>query len=128
MNPSHEARVNVAGRIRNDEIGEFPIYLVKTGRLDRKVGTKPPADFIRYRLPDRTLPDVRDIVEHVIEHAMTLRANVVPVLRIERLARFRLQACMAQQLHAACSRRPSRLRRCSIAANASKMTRICGGL
>ena len=92
MHPSHEARVNVAGRIGNDEIGEFPIDLVKIGRFDRKVGTKPPADFIRYRLPNRTLPDVSDIVEHVIEHAMTLRANFVPVLRIERLARCRLQA------------------------------------
>src|SRR5438132_10554226 len=127
MNPPHEARVNVACRIGNDEIGEFAIDPVKTARLERKVGTKPPADFIRYRLPDRTLPDVSDIVEHVIEHAMTLRANVVPVLRIECLARFRLQTCIAQQLHAACSR-PWRLRRCSIAANASKMRRICGGL
>ena len=34
MNPSHEARVNVAGGIGNDEIGEFPIDLVKIGGLD----------------------------------------------------------------------------------------------
>ena len=50
------------------------------------------------------------------------------VRRIERLARFGLQASVAQQLHAACSRRPPRLRCCSIAANASKMICICGGL
>ena len=52
----------------------------------------------------------------------------VPRTRIERLARFGLQGCFAQRpCHAACSR-PSRARRDSIAANASKIARICGGL
>src|SRR5205085_4117577 len=122
MHPSHETRVNIAGCIRDDEVGEFPIYFVEIGRLTWKVVAKTCANAIRYRLPDRALPDVGDVVDHIIEHAMTLRANSVPVLRIERLARFRCQERFAQGFcHAACSRRAWRH---SIAANASKIARI----
>src|ERR1039457_4417888 len=128
MYPSHEAWVNIAGRIGDDEIRELPIDLAKIAGLARKLCMKPRANFIRYRLPDRAIADVGGVMDHVIEHAMTLCADVVPVLRIERLARFGLQGSFAQRLcHAACSRL-SRARRYIIAANASKIARICGGL
>ena len=126
MHPSHEAWMNVAGRIGNDEIREFPIDIVEIARLKRKPGLKPRTDVIRDRLPDRTIPDVGGVVDHVIEHAMTKRADIAPVFRIERLARLRLQRRFAQRPgHAA---RSFRARPYSIAANAAKILRICGGL
>ena len=119
--------MNVAGRIGNDELGEFPIDIAQIGRSMRKGDTKPRTDLIRYRLPDRTIPDVGDVIDHVIEHAMTKRADIVPVFRIERFAGFGLRLRFAQHLHAACScPRPARAH--SIAAKASKILRICGGL
>ena len=94
----------------------------------RKARAKPRADSIRYRLPDRTFPDVGDVVDHVIEHAMTERADVVPVLRIEGFARRGYRRRFAQQPGHAARSRPWRARSTSIAANASKILRICGGL
>ena len=71
MHPSHEARVNIARRVGNDEIAELPIDLAEIGRLARKRDVKPRANLIRYRPPDRAIADLRGVVEHVIEHAMT---------------------------------------------------------
>ena len=60
---------------------------------------------------------------------MTLRADLVPVLRIERLARIGLHGVLARDVMVM-PPAPARCaaRRSSIAANASKILRICGGL
>src|SRR5258708_40265598 len=91
MHPSHEARMNIAGRVGNDELGELPIDISELGSLTRKLGAKPRPNLIRYRLPDRAIANVGDVVDHVIEHAMTLCANRVPILRVEGVARLRVQ-------------------------------------
>ena len=88
MHPSHESGMNVSCRIGDDEIGELAIDFVKIARLARQLGAEPGADPIGYRRPDRTVADAGGVVEHVVEHAMTQRTKSVPVLRIERLARF----------------------------------------
>ncbi len=128
VHPAHEARMHIAGGIGNDEVGEFPVDFIEIGSVARKGFAKPGADRLGYRLPDRAIPDVGGIVEHVVEHAMTKRADLVPVIGIERRARFRPQRRLAQRLgHAACSC-PPLARRSSMAAKASKIRRICGGL
>jgi len=105
VHPSHESGMNVAGRIRQDEIGELAVDFAELRGLPRKLRVKPRANFVRYRLPDRPIPDVGGVIDHVIEHAMTQRADLIPVLRIERLAGFGLQRRFAQRPgHAACSR------------------------
>src|SRR4029078_1789511 len=93
----------------------------------RKRGAKARTTLIRYRLPDRPLPDVGGVINHIIEHAMTKRADIVPVFRIERFAGFSFRLRFAQHLHPALFW-PRRARVHSIAANASKILRICGGL
>src|SRR5271169_1001029 len=122
MHPSHEARMDIPGRIGRDEFGKLLIDLAEIGRLARKLGAKPRADLIRNRTPDRAFADRSDIVDHVIEHAMTLRAEFVPVLRIKRLARSG-----QHRRHAALSR-ACKARRRSMAANASNTFRIWGTL
>ena len=128
MHPSHEAGMNIAGRVGHDEIAEFAIDIGELGSLPRKGLAEPGANRVRDRLPDRALADRGDIVDHVIEHAMTLRANLVPVLRIERLARLRPQRRLSQDLGHAARSRPNATWRSSIAAKASNILRICGGL
>ncbi len=128
MHPAHEARMHVAGRIGHDEVGEHAIDVAEIGRLLRKLLAKLRPHRIGNRLPDWTLADRCDVVDHVIEHAMTLGAEFVPVLRIERLARLgRQRRVMARHGHAACSRLSAACRT-SMAAKASKILRICGGL
>ena len=128
VHPSHEAGMNVAGRIRRDEIGEFAIDLAEVRRLTRQRCAELPANRIRNRLPYRASAYPRDVIDHVIEHPMTLRAQILPISGIERLACLGTERSFAQQLgHAACSC-PPRMRRSSIAAKASNILRICGGL
>ena len=86
------------------------------------------AHYVGYRPPYRTLADRGDIVDHVIEHAMTLRADLVPILRIERLARHRTRRGFARRVAHAARSREIPTRRSSMAANAPKILRICGGL
>ena len=128
MHPAHEAGMNVAGRIGQDEIGEIAVDIREIGRRSREFFAKLRANRIRNRLPDRPLANGRDVVDHVIEHAMTLGTDVVPVVRIERLARRNGKRYVVAGLaHAARSCR-FRARRTSMAAKASKILRICGGL
>ncbi len=88
MHPAHEAGMNVAGRIGRDEIAELAIDLAEFGRPARQFLAKPRPHVIGYRLPDRARADRCDMIDHVVEHAMALGADLVPVLRIERLARL----------------------------------------
>src|SRR4029077_13473424 len=96
VHPSHEAWMDVAGRVRRDEIGELPVDIAEIGRLSRKLGAKAYANLVRYRTPYRTFADVGDVIDHVIEHAMTLRTKLVPALRIQRLARSGLWGCFVR--------------------------------
>ena len=96
MHPAHEARMHIAGRVRRDVIGEFAVDFGEIGRPPRKLGAKVRANVIGNRRPDRALADIGDVIEHVIEHAMTLRAQIVPAFRIERLARLGAQRLLAQ--------------------------------
>src|SRR6202023_2568655 len=93
-----------------------------------KAPAKPHANFIGYRTPDGTIPDAGDVVDHVIEHAMTLCTDLVPILRIECLARFGLQRCLARRVGHAAHFRGCRARSSSSAASAPKILRIRGGL
>src|SRR3569832_387101 len=128
MHPSHEAGMNVTGRVGRDEIGIFTVDIAERRGLARNFAAKPRANLIRNRPPDRRLPDISDSVDGVIEHAMGLCAHIVPVRRIERLARSDARGKIGRRLgHAATSSaRPAR--RCNIAAKASNTLRICGTL
>ena len=134
MHPAHEAGMKIAGRVGRDEIAEFAVDVFQFGRLKRQALAKPCANRVRDRLPERTLANRRDVIEHVVEHAVPERADVVPILRVQRLVRLRSQRRLVRQRgrvqsrgHAARSRICA-TRRSSIAANASKIFRICGGL
>ena len=96
MHPAHEARMHIAGRVRHDVIGEFAVDLGEIGRPPRKFGAKARANVIGNRRPDRALADIGDVIEHVIKHAMTLRAQIAPAFGIERLARLGAQRLFAQ--------------------------------
>jgi hypothetical protein len=85
---------------------------------------KPRANLIGDRRPHRTLADVGGVVEHVIEHAMTLRADIIPVGRIERRALFGLQRLIALYDSHAARSCCSLARRSSMTANASNTLRI----
>ena len=71
MHPSHETRMHVARRVWQDEIAEFAVDIRKVGCATRKLRLKARADLVRYRLPDRSIPDVGGVVDHIVEHAMT---------------------------------------------------------
>ena len=75
MHPSHEAGMNIAGRIGRDEIRIFAIDLAELAAFTRNLGAKPRANLIGDRTPDRLLANIGDGVDHVIEHAMSLRAH-----------------------------------------------------
>ena len=128
VHPSHEAGMNIAGRIRRDELRIFAIDIAEIGRLPRDFCAKPRANLVRDRAPHRLISNIGDGVDRVIEHAMRLRAHLIPVRRIEHFAGpDRWRSFRRRHGYAAASlERPAR--RCNIAANASKTFRICGTL
>ncbi len=128
MHPSHEAGMDVAGRVGHDEIGKLAIDVGQFARRLRQRRAKLLANVRWNRLPHRTGADLGDVVDHVIEHAMTLRADGLPILRIERHVRLRGDFHIRRNdAHAACSRACA-ARRSSIAANAENTFCICGDL
>src|SRR6202042_1113193 len=119
----------IAGRIGSDELRIFAIDLAELQGLARNLATKPRANLIRDRAPDRLLSNIGNGVDRVIEHAMRLRAHVIPVLWIERFAGPDRRRTLGRRLgHAAASLGRPAARRYNIAANASKTFRICGTL
>src|SRR5579864_514270 len=127
MHPSHEAGMDIACRIRRDEIGELPVDIGEIGWLTGKRGAKSRANLVRDRTPHRTLADLGDVVDHVIEHAMTLRTKLAPVLRIERFALSGLRLRFVQRLgHAGRSRR-CRTRSYSMIVAFRSRKRSCSG-
>jgi len=126
--PAHEARVQIPGRVGCDERGKDTIDLVELGRLPRQAFIELGANRLGNWLPHWTLANCGKIVDHVVEHAMTERSDLAPLLRIERLAWHALKRALARRSrHAACSRATA-ARRSSIVAKAWKILRICGDL
>ncbi len=89
VHPAHEARVHVAGGIGQHVSHELAVDLSEVRRLARQLGAELLSHLVRNRLPDRPLPDAFDVIEDVVEHAVTLRAQASPVLGIEARARVR---------------------------------------
>ena len=101
MNPSHETGVHIAGSEGQDIAHEFRMNGGEIGRgvgkiagkiagkIPGKLVAEPRPYFVGNGLPDRTLADVFDVIDHVVEHAVRLGAKGRPVGRVERLARIR---------------------------------------
>jgi hypothetical protein len=56
----------------------------QVGRRLGDAGVEAGAHLVGSRLPDGTLADVADVIEHVVEHAVRLRAKGGPIGRVER--------------------------------------------
>src|SRR5262249_1141276 len=124
MHPAHETGMDIAGRVGRDEIRELPIDVVQLRWISRQVVAESSPDRVGNPLPDRPLAHAGDMIDHVIEHAVSERAALVPVPRIERLARLGFKPRLAKRLgHAARSLR-SPTRRSSMVTKASKILRI----
>ena len=82
VHPSHESGMNIAGRVGRDEIRILAIDIAEIAGPARKLGAKSRAHLIRNWTPDRSFANAGDGVDHVIEHAMTLRAQIIPIPRV----------------------------------------------
>jgi hypothetical protein len=128
MHPAHEARMNIACGVRKNEFAEGAIDLVEVGWLSRQALAKLRAHHVWDRLPNGALADRRDIVDHIVEHAVRQRACLVPAFRVERFTSCgKWSNFRCRPIHATRSR-IGFARRSSIAANALKIFCICGGL
>src|SRR5512137_521930 len=128
MHPAHEAWMDIAGRVRRDASRELPIDVSQVRRASRQAALETRPDRVRNRLPDRPLANAGDMIDHVVEHAMSEYTDLVPVLRIERLAGLGFKPRLAKRLGHAARSPLLPTRRASIATNASKILRICGPL
>ena len=62
---------------------ELLVNVGEGGGRGRNAVEKVSADIIRNWLPDGPAANLLEVIEHIFEHAMTLRAKVWPVLRIQ---------------------------------------------
>ena len=83
MHPAHESGMHIAGRVRQDVVHEAAVNLRKIGRRVGHRIAKVSPNLSRNGLPDRTLADVLDIVQSIVEHPVSLRSECGPVVRIE---------------------------------------------
>src|ERR1022692_2449593 len=84
MNPSHESGMHVAGGKRQDVAREFFVNFGQIRRPARQLATEMLADVWRDRLPDRTIPNIFEVVQNVIEHPVRLAPERGPIGGIER--------------------------------------------
>jgi hypothetical protein len=119
--------MDVAGRIGRDMLDEFAIDIGEIACLAWHVGLECRAGVIGDRLPHRTRTNVGDAVDRLVQHAMGERTKRAPVLRIERGVSGGGLRLADDLVHAALSS-PALACRDSIAVNAAKILRICGGL
>lgn len=83
MHPAHEAGMDITRGERQDEIQEVAVNLREFGRGMRHRGAEDGADMLVHGSPDGTIADVFDVVEDIVEHAVTLEAQRLPVGGIE---------------------------------------------
>ncbi len=83
MNPAHEARDARCRWHRAARAHELVMHVCQRGGLGGNLGAKTGAHIVGDRLPDRALADVLDIVEDVIKHPVSIRAEARPVGGIE---------------------------------------------
>ena len=122
LHPSHETRMHVAARIRQDMRHEFAVHLIQWRRRAWHRSPEVIAYSLGHGLPDRARANMSDVVEHVIEHAVGLGPEIRPLLGVERCIRRRGR----RLAHAAFACRPAR--RYSMAWKAWKIFCICAGL
>ena len=79
MHPAHETGMRVTHGIRQHIVHEACMHRGEIGRLRGERFVKQIAHRLRNRLPYRTLPDVFQVVQHVVEHAMPLGAECLPI-------------------------------------------------
>src|SRR3954465_13172388 len=127
VHPAHETGMDVPGRIGRDMFGEVAIDVGEITRLAWHVGLECRTNAVGDRLPHRMRAYVGDAVDRLVQHAMGERAKLAPVLRIERSVRCGALRVADDLVHAALSS-PALACRDSIAVNAAKILRICGGL
>src|SRR5579862_7865554 len=93
MNPAHETRMDVAGGERQDVAHEFVMHIGQIGRSRRKIAMEPSTHLVWDWLPDRTFPDIFDVIENIVEHAVRLGPEGRPIGRVERPALVRRKNC-----------------------------------
>jgi hypothetical protein len=86
VHPPHEPRMHVARGVRQHVLREFSVDIRQLGRRARQRGTESRAHLVGDGLPHRTLADVLDVVEHVVEHDVRLPAHGGPIVGVQRRA------------------------------------------
>ena len=89
MNPAHESWVRIADGVGQNILHEGLVGRLKACRARREGGFKDPARFVWSRLPNRALTNLRHVVEHIVEHAVALNAQRIPIRRIESTSRVK---------------------------------------
>ena len=83
MNPAHKSGMNVSRRERQDVVHELLMDVGERARCNWNRGRKSLPYLVRYGLPNRTLAYVLAVVENVVEHAVRLRSQTIPIRWIE---------------------------------------------
>ena len=101
VDPPHEAGMDVAGGIRRDVFGKLPIDIAEIAACARQRLAETGARLRGNRPPHRARANTGDMIEHIVEHPVPLRAKRIPVVRIERLAgvRQRIARCERHAAH-----------------------------
>lgn len=84
MNPAHETRMGIAGRVRQNVVQETLVDVGKIGTRMRNGFPEMPPHFSRNRLPYGTFFDVFNVIERIVEHPMRLLPKCRPIGRIQR--------------------------------------------
>jgi hypothetical protein len=78
--------MHIAGGERENVAHELVMHGGEIGRPGRDGRLKPRAHAVGDRLPHRAFADILDVIENIVEHAMSLRASAGPIRRVETAA------------------------------------------
>ncbi|MCY1170630.1 hypothetical protein D9M73_107120 [compost metagenome] len=87
LHPSHETGMQIAACIRKDRLHEGCVHARQIGGGYRQCFARHRADVRGGRSPHQFVREPFEMIDHVIEHPMPLRAQARPLCRIERCRR-----------------------------------------
>ncbi len=83
LNPPHEARVSVTHGKRQHGVHELSMYGRERRGTPGNVVEEAGPDIVRDLLPHGTAANLLQVIEHVVDHAMALSAELGPILRVK---------------------------------------------